>query len=308
MRKLTIGAGEAGRKLDRYLLKIFPKAPKSYLFKALRTNKIKVNGRKPLDLNYMLQENDVVSIFFTEEQWEQFAPSKKVSTLPKREIPVLYEDENLVIFDKPVGLLSQKDHTGQPSLNEYGVEIIQEHDGKLTPGFTPGVCNRLDRNTAGAVIMAKNLQSARAIQKIIEDKSLGKYYIAIVEGNVPWMEKNLIGYWKKDEKTNQACIYAQQKPGTSRVECRVENLQSGLKYSVLRIQLLTGKSHQIRVQLAAEGFPIVGDSKYGQGKGTYQMLCAKELVFPACPEPLAYMKGKRIEASYPEHMKKFLSQ
>jgi 23S rRNA pseudouridine955/2504/2580 synthase len=314
LKELSIGREEAGRRLDRYLMKLFPKAPKSFLYKALRTNKIKVNGRKPLDLNYLLQEEDILRIFFTDEQCAEFgaAPSgddsKRTSSASAPEVPILYEDENLLILNKPVGLLSQKDHTGAVSLTEIGIAMMQEHGAVFSPGFTPGVCNRLDRNTAGAVIMAKNLRTAQVVQQIIADKRLGKFYSVAAHGWVPWTEKRLTGYWYKNERTNTVTIEDHSRPGSVRVESLARRITTGGDYSLLEVQLLTGKGHQIRAQLAKEGYPVVGDSKYGAASRGGQLLCASRLVFPECPEPIAYMSGREIKAPWPAAMTSFVDR
>lgn len=311
MRILEIGSEEAGRKLDRYLMKIFPNVPKSFLYKSLRTNKIKVNGRKPLDLNYMLQEQDRIQIYFTEEQWVEFSRMEKKKPSNKdspQAVPILYEDDNLLILNKPVGVLSQKDRTGEISLNEIGLQMMAAKGASFCAGFIPGVCNRLDRNTAGAVIMAKNLRTAQAVQTIIANKSLGKFYSVVVEGWVPWKTKRLIGYWQKDGRSNTVRIFDEAVEGSQRVECICRRLTTGGDFSLLEVQLLTGKGHQIRAQLAKEGYPVVGDSKYGGSSGGGQLLCASRLVFPSCPEPLAYMNGKEIQAPWPLKMTEFVNR
>ena len=311
MRTLEISREEAGRRLERYLMRMFPTAPRSFLYKALRTNKIKVNGRKPLDLNYMLQESDVLSVYFTEEQWQEFSRKTEERSGSKGSpvtVPVLYEDEDLIIFNKPAGLLSQKDHTGEASLNEIGRQMLEDGGLVFSGSFRPGVCHRLDRNTAGAVIMAKNLKAAQAVQELIASKKLEKYYTAVTEGRIPWKTRTLKGYWIKDEKSNRAKVLEQFVPGSSPIEliCRVKATTA--VFSLVEICLLTGKSHQIRAQLAGAGFPLVGDSKYGGGAGKGQLLCANRLVFPDCPPSLENMTGKVINAPLPKAMQEFINK
>ena len=311
---VTIKKEEAGRRLARFLEKLFPKAPRGLFHKALRNKKIKINGKKPEDLSVIVNAGDEIRIFFTDEQLVSFGykqvVEKNISNILYPSVPILYEDTHLLVLDKPVGMLSQKSKPEDVSLNEIGCSMIEQNQGSLQ-GYRPGVCNRLDRNTSGVVIMAKTLQAGQAISKMFRDHCLGKFYWAIVEG-VPqkWKtETTLIHGWNKDESKNKALLvkWNENLNGYQRVESRVKMLKSFDTYSLVEIQLLTGKSHQIRSQLAAEGYPILQDGKYNSNAKEYkQMLVAKRLEFWNCIEPLQYLQGKKIEASLPKDMEKFL--
>lgn len=333
MKERRIDAASAGRKLGRELEKLLPQAPKGFFFKALRNNKIKVNGRKPVDLNVILQEGDVLKLFFTDEQWASFGgkedtPAKRGDYRPQlsRELEdryrvtshiaadslcVLYEDDNLLIVNKPAGLLSQKDASDEPSVNEYVCEYLAGK-GELGESFRPGVQNRLDRNTSGAVIIAKNVLSAQALGEMIAGHGLGKYYAAVVEGTVEWERKRLLGLWTKDEEKNLVTVRAVDAAEASAseraedgklVECVATLIEQRGKTALLEVKLISGKSHQIRAQLAEAGHPLVGDKKYGASIGHRLLLCAKKLVFEHCPEALRYMEGKTVEAPIPDAMK-----
>lgn len=314
MISLKIQKEEAGRKLVRFLEKLLPTAPKGVFHKALRNKKIKINGKKPTDLAIVLNEGDEIRLFFTDEQLSYFGyqqvEEKKTSSISYPTVPILYEDDNLLILDKPAGILSQKSKPEDVSLNEIGCYMIEQRQGRLQ-GFRPGVCNRLDRNTAGAVIMAKTLQAGQAISKMLQEHRLGKFYWALVEGTPQiWKEEcELIHGWKKDETHNKASLIAWSEglKGYQRIESRVKLLRSYGTYSLVEINLLTGKSHQIRSQLAAEGYPILQDGKYNSNAKEYKpMLVAKRLEFRNCIEPLQYMEGKRVEAAIPKGMQELL--
>ena len=314
MIEFVIQKQEAGRQLARFLEKIFPKAPRSLFFKALRSQKIKVNGKKPKELSFILQENDVVRLFFTDEQLVSFGYKEREEepSLSLPAVPVLYEDENLLILDKPAGLLSQKSKPQDISLTEIGRQMIVSQNG-ASISYRPGVCNRLDRNTSGAVILAKNVESGQAIAQMLREHTLQKFYWALVEGTPePWRRRtHLIHAWRKDEKNNKAILIAYQKEerGYQQVESYVRLLQRYDRYSLVEIQLLTGKSHQIRSQLAYEGYPLIGDGKYNQkAKQFAPMLVAKRLVFKNCPDPLKYLEGRVVEAYLPPSMQKYVEQ
>ena len=312
---ITVQKEEAGRKLARFLEKLLPKAPRGIFHKALRNKKIKVNGKKPADLTGIINEGDEIRIFFTEEQLISFGysanpPGKKKKDVFYPSVPIIYEDDQLLILDKPAGMLSQKSKPEDISLNEIGCNMIEQRQGSIK-GYRPGVCNRLDRNTAGAVIMAKTLQAGQAVSKMLREHYLGKFYWALVEG-VPqkWQnETTLIHGWNKDEIQNKVELitWSENLIGYQRIESRVRFLRSYDTYSLVEIQLLTGKSHQIRSQLAAEGHPILQDGKYNPNAKEYRpMLVAKRLEFKNCIAPLQYMEGKIVEAVTPKAMEKFL--
>ncbi len=313
---ITIQNEEAGRKLARFLEKLMPKAPRGIFHKALRNKKIKVNGKKPEDLTITLQAGDEIRLFFTDEQLSSFGyvqQEKKqdfLSVLPA--VPVIYEDDHLLILDKPVGMLSQKSKPEDISLNEIGCHMIEQHRGRLQ-GYRPGVCNRLDRNTAGAVIMAKTLEAGQAVSKMLREHCIGKFYWALVEGYPDkWQnETTLVHGWTKDSTQNKASLvsWSDDLEGYQRVESRVKMLERYDAYSLVEIQLLTGKSHQIRSQLAKEGHPILQDGKYNPMSKEYRpMLVAKRLEFWKCSEPLLYLEGQKMEAATPSAMQRYLNK
>lgn len=311
MKTYTINTVSAGRSLGRYLEKLLPSAPESFFHKALRNNKIKLNGRKPADLKVKLAAGDELKLFFTDEQFADFGAGsspKAAGTVDPHYLTVAYEDENLVIFVKPAGLLSQKDESGVLSANEYGLAYLREQGIGVTEDFVPGVLNRLDRNTAGLLLMAKNLGTAQRVSEMLADKSLGKYYLAIVDGRVEWQEKELAAYWTKDGVKNRVTVSVDENEDSKHIFCKARLVKAGEDRSLVEVRLLTGKSHQIRAQLAAEGYPLVGDYKYGFRSSLAEekplMLCAYKLVFPE-DDTLGGLSGKTVEIALPPFMKRY---
>lgn len=323
MQTVTVTASEAGRKLDRYLMKRMPKAAKGFIYKQLRGNGFRINGKRIRDPEYIVQAEDVLAIYMTDEQLrevgfencnEDVIADADACISPK--VPVVYEDENLVIFNKPAGLLSQKNTETSVSLNEIGAEYLYRKGLPRTAGFRPGVCNRLDQNTSGAVIMSKNLEAAQAVSAMIRDRMIDKYYYALVSGCAQWSGiRECVHYFYKDQKNNRLHLYEKPTAGAQQeVKCRVSVVDVNPKanISLLKVQLITGKSHQIRSQLAQIGYPILGDPKYRRVKEyqedqnkfgiQHQMLCAVELHFREVLPVLSYLKGQRMTASLPADM------
>ncbi len=323
MKAFTIEQKAAGRTLGRYLELLLPGAPRSLFFKALRENKIKLNGRKPADLKVPLAEGDELKLFLTEEQFAAFGAAaearKEAEELDPSFLRIAFENDRFLVLNKPAGLLSQKDESGEPSLNEYALSYLRSAGYAFQPGFTPGVLNRLDRNTAGCVLMAKDLPTAQYLSKILADKSLGKYYLAVTEGRISWDEKELRGFWTKDGLRNRVTLSSEKTADAKEVCCRVRVLArtvKGADRTLVEVRLLSGKSHQIRAQLSAEGYPLVGDFKYGaRALGPEEktlQLFARRLVFPdggrIAPEVSAEGASFEVACELPAAMRQYLKR
>lgn len=232
---------------------------------------------------------------------------------------IVYEDENLLVLNKPTGWLSQSDGSGLPSVNELCLQYLMA-TGALTETqlqtFKPGIANRLDRNTSGLILFGKTLPALQALAGLLRDRTMEKYYLAIVCGDIDHAQR-IDGYLAKDERTNRVEIRPQPFPDAVEIHTAYEPLKRSTDYTVLKVHLITGKTHQIRAHLRAIGHPIIGDPKYGRkdanayyrthGGVKSQLLHAWELHFPEILDgPLRNLAGRTITADPPKEFRPFL--
>lgn len=304
MQTAIIGKNQAGQRLDKFLHKYLPQAGNSFLYKMLRKKNITLNGKKA-EGKEILSEGDVVESFFSEETFAKFSGQANSEFLTAYKtltgISILYEDEHIVIVNKPAGILTQKADRTDLSLNEWLVGSLLASGGiskEELATFHPSVCNRLDRNTSGIVLCGKSLAGSQELSRIIRDHSLRKFYRTICVGII---EKDIVleGILVKDKETNKVTIqnknslkknYQQLEEGDYiRTAFHPIACKNGFTY--LEVELFTGKTHQIRAQLAAMGHPIIGDFKYGDKKQNQRfvneyglknhLLHAHHVIFPA---------------------------
>ena len=337
MYQASIGEREAGQRFDKYLHRILPNAGSGFLYKMLRKKNITLNDRKA-DGSEKLAEGDCVKIFFAQETLDKFMG--KVSSLQEyrkayetlSDISVIYENAHILIAGKPAGVLSQKADKTDLSLNEWLIGYLLEKggtsDGELAL-YKPSVCNRLDRNTSGMVLCAKNLKGAQLLSGLLRDRILHKYYQLYVKGAIE--DTQLIeGCLYKDAKRNKVTIKpvpdASDHGGSPEtadgkqddkgavesgyIQTRYTPLRLEADKTLLEVELLTGKSHQIRAHLASIGHPLLGDYKYGdrawneeyrQKYGVQsQLLHAYKVVFPPLEPPFADLSGRTFFCELPE--------
>lgn len=309
MRSITVNKNEAGQRLDKLLAKYLNLAGKGFLYKMMRKKNIVLNGKK-CDGSEKLSEGDEIKLFLADETIEKFS-EVKVQKVKKTKLHIIYEDDHVLLINKPSGMLSQKAKEQDESLVEYLIDYLLD-SGKLTKedlrSFRPSVCNRLDRNTSGLVAAGCSLAGLQKLSAMFKDRSLHKYYLCVVSGSV--LEKKRIeGFLKKDERTNQVTISQKELPDSAPICTEYEPLMEAGVYTLLKVTLITGRTHQIRAHLASIGHPIVGDMKYGnarvneEAKRRYhihsQMLHSWRLVFPQMEEPLAHLSGKSFTAPLP---------
>lgn len=302
MREITIGLNQCGQRLDKFLHKYMKEAPMSFLYKMLRKKNIKLNGKRA-DGKEKLSEGDVITLYFSEETIDKFCGKERISEEIRKKrhkghLDILYEDPHVACINKPAGLLSQKAKETDISLVEYFVEYV----GDLEPGFMPGICNRLDRNTSGIVIGGKTLPGLQKMSELIRERKIDKYYLAVVQGTMT--ESGIVeGYLTKDEKTNKVLVENTETKGSVYIKTGYEPLVCESEYTLVKIRLFTGKTHQIRSHLASMSHPIAGDRKYGgkMVKGIRrQLLHAYELQFPQMDPPFDGLSNRRVTAPIPD--------
>lgn len=317
MKELTIREGESGQRLDKYLARYLSEAPKSFLYKMLRKKNITLNKKKA-DGSEKLKTDDTVQLFFSEETLEKFTGNAVEARVCK--LDILYEDENVLFVNKPVGMLSQKAAKEDVSLVEYITGYLLEQgktDREALKTFHPAVCNRLDRNTSGIVAAGKTIAGLQGLSGAFHDRSLHKYYLAVAAGRID-SGAHVKGFLWKNKKTNKVSITQEGREDAQPIETRFRPLcvSAGGKCTLLEVELLTGRTHQIRSHLASIGHPIIGDTKYGNPAvnagyrkkyGTAsQLLHAWKLVLPSFEGALKSLSGLELTAEPPENFNKVI--
>lgn len=316
MRQIDIGENEAGIRLEKLLAKYLNKAPKSFIFKMLRKKNITLNGKKA-DGTEKTKVGDVVKLFLSDETIENFREIKE--PVRRRKIPrldIVYEDDNIVLINKPSGMLVQKANPKDYSLNEILMDYLVQK-GEISKEslstFKPSICNRLDRNTSGLVAAGKSMAGLQELSQMFRDRTIHKYYLCYVSGKLdhPCI---INGYLYKDEKRNKVTILKTAQKDAKEIITEYYPLKSTKEFTLLKVKLVTGKSHQIRAHLASIGHPIIGDTKYGlksvnekykkEAKVASQLLHGFELEFPDTQGKLAYLSGKSFQANPPKEFER----
>lgn len=323
MKSFLVSQNEAGQRLDKLLSKYMDTAPKSFFYKMLRKKNITLNGKKAEGKD-VVAEGDEIRLFLSDETIEGFQSEKRKessSAADKQEtkgstqnIPLLKEQEivfegkHLLIVNKPAGELSQKAKKEDISINERVVEYLKVTQKIGLDSFTPGVCNRLDRNTTGLVLAGKSLAGLQETAELLKQRTLHKYYLCIVAGKAE-KPRHLTGYLKKNEETNTVkVVFVEEfKKGNlnpkeyDRIETELIPLLTDGGFTLAAIQLITGKTHQIRAHLASIGLPLLGDTKYGEKAFNlrYQLLHAYLLQFPKLTGALSEVSEKIITVEPP---------
>ena len=315
MQELVIEKKDAGQRLDKYLRKYLQNAPSSFIYRMLRKKNIVLNAGRA-EGKELLCEGDTIRIFFSEETLAHFRGTEVAAKTASYTAPdIVYEDEDILLVNKPSGLLSQQDKSGEASVNDWLRDYCRNDTG-TSDTFRPSVCNRLDRNTSGLVLCAKTYAGSRFLSEQIAGHELGKYYRALVEGRLEG-EAVLRGLWYKDEAANRVRIEKIKDgvPDTEDTEGRyVEThyrvIASAESYSLVELRLVTGRSHQIRAHMASIGHPLAGDIKYGGhpcGKERSQLLQAFRIVFPEISGDFSRLSGKCFEIPLPPWAEKLLA-
>lgn len=309
MKIYTVGVNEAGQRLDKYLFKLLKNAPSNLLYKQLRCKNITLNRAKAKG-NEILKSGDEVRVFMADETIAKFAGESAAVRgfgADASFLKAVYEDENIILADKPAGVLSQKASPKDVSMNEYLISYLSANgmsgDGLRT--FTPAFCNRLDRNTSGLIVGGKSLAGLQGVSDIIKNRSLEKYYLAAVCGVIKDSGR-IEGWLLKDGRTNKVTVKSREFEGSSRIVTEYEPISRNGGLTLLKLKLVTGKTHQLRAHLASIGHPILGDPKYGdrrinsEFKADRQLLHSYEVIFPKMEGELSYLSGKSFRTEIPE--------
>ena len=336
MKEYIIGPNEAGQRFDKYLKKLLREAPSGFIYKMLRKKNIILNGGRAAG-SEMLSCGDQVRVFFSDETLSKMqgqgltgvggdtaVPARPAAerkgtckddpeglTIEAFRQRILYEDEHVLIIDKPAGVLSQPDASGLPSMVEYLTRYLLgsgslDEDSLAT--FRPSVCNRLDRNTSGIILAGKSLAGLQALSQILKERRVHKYYLCLVCGTVTHSQ-NICGYLQKDQKRNKVIIQQSPGLGLSRIETGYRPLAAAEDATWLEVELITGRTHQIRAHLASIGHPLIGDAKYGDEKRNQfyrkrygvnrQLLHAWRVTFDPADGILEPLSGRAFTAPVP---------
>jgi 23S rRNA pseudouridine955/2504/2580 synthase len=267
MKEIKITENETNQRLDRFLKKLMPQASSGFLQKMLRKKRIKLNGAKA-EPSSIIATGDTILIYFSEETLASFrtAPSEKKLITNNKALDILYEDAHLLVLNKTANLLSQPDKTGETSLIDYAVAYLTQkgdYDPRANLTFTPACANRLDKNTTGIILVPKDYQTLQSVNEAIRLDQTKKTYYTIVTGR-PKPSDEIVGYLKKDSSKNLV-TFSKEKTSDQDKKSALdyETLDTKGGFSLLKVNLQTGRSHQIRVQLSSMGLPILGDPKYG---------------------------------------------
>ncbi len=318
MKELTVKKNDAGQRLDRFLAKSVPLLPASLAQKYIRLKRIKIDGKRA-DRDTRLAEGNLIQLYINDEFFDTPKPENAYLTVTAPRLNLVYEDENLLLVDKKPGQAVHP-HDG----SEYGrtlIDHIQAYlyaKGEWKPreenAFAPALCNRIDRNTGGIVIAAKNAEALRILNQKIKDRELEKRYLCVVHGTPKPPEGRLEGYLFKDAKQNRVYVTQRPQPGAKTAVTAYRTLASRAGLSLVECELLTGRTHQIRAMLAAAGTPLLGDGKYGRldkrYDRTYQALYSYKLRFAFTTDAgaLAYLNGQSFQVERVDFVEEYFPE
>ena len=308
MKEFTINNNDAGQRLDRFTAKVVPLLPSSLVQKYIRIKRIKVNG-KGAKRDYKLLVDDVVQMYVNDEFFEVPDVSNAYLRVTDTTLDIIYEDENIILVNKPSGVLCHSDSDYDCGSVILRVQAYLHKSGQWFPrdenSFVPALCNRIDRNTSGIVIAVKNAESLRLINEKLRSREIDRYYLTVVHGNPEPPEASIEGYIFKDSVKNRVYVTENSQPGAKTAVMEYRTIKSANELTLLECRLITGRTHQIRAQLAYIGHPILGDGKYGNGRldkaydESKQALCSYKVVFAfkTFAGILEYLDGQTFEVN-----------
>ena len=306
MRGRTVGENDAGQRLDRFVGKSLPLLPPALLQKYIRLKRVKVNGRRA-QRDQRLEQGDVLQLYINDEFFDQPKEENMFLTLFQPRLDIVYEAEHLLLLNQPPALVVHADETEKVNtlINHIQAYLYQkrEWNPRWENAFTPALCNRIDRNTGGIVIAAKNAETLRIINDKIRDHELTKRYLCVTVGAPKPARGQVENFLRKDEKKKQVFVFRKPVPGAKSAVTRYKTLESRGELTLLEVELLTGRTHQIRATMADLGCPLLGDGKYGNGDvnrrygETRQALYSYQLTFdlPTDAGILNYLRGRTFQ-------------
>lgn len=306
MREIMINKNDSGMRIDKLITKLFPALPQSMLYKSLRKNCVKINGKHIKDGGFKVFKGDIMTLYLKDEFLETPDPDTAFMKITPR-LNIIYEDENIILVDKKQGMCVHADDEGSTDTLIEHIKSYLWRKGEFLPQeentFAPALCNRIDRNTGGIVIAAKNAESLRILNQKIKDRELEKKYLCLVFGHLDQKAGRISGFLFKDEKKKKVFVYDLPKKGALSFSTLYRVLQEYPDYSLVEAELETGRTHQIRAGFAHIGHPLLGDGKYGTNeinrKFPYsgQALYSYKLKFTFKSDAgiLEYLKGREFE-------------
>ena len=318
MKSFTAGPNENGVRLSRFVEGVTKDMPRSMMYKAFRNKRIKVNGARA-ERDYRLREGDRLQLYLNDEFFEAPSEENVYLTIANPKLHILYEDENILLLDKPAGLVVHADEGEKVNtlVNHLLAYLYQKREWKPREEnvFTPALCNRIDRNTGGIVIAAKNAEALRVLNEKIRERELSKFYLCICLGRPEPPKGRIECFLRKDSKTNTVRVYHHPVPDGRSAVTLYETLETRDRLSLVEVELLTGRTHQIRASFADMGHPLLGDGKYGVGivnrryGETQQALYSYRLRFdfPTDAGILEYLRGREFQVDEVPFQKKYFS-
>lgn len=314
MKSFIINKNDSGQRLDKFIAKSVRNLPKSLMYKYIRLKRIKINGKR-CEISTRLNEGDEIQLYINDEFFDSPKENSFLNVSPN--IDIVYEDKNIILVDKPSGLVVHEDDDNciDTLINRIKRYLYdkKEYDPDNELSFAPALCNRLDRNTSGLVICAKNAESLRILNQKIKNRELKKYYLCVCVGIFDKKEDLLKNFLFKDVKSKSVRIENSKSPKNKQILTKYKVVSEKNNLSLVEIDLLTGRTHQIRAHMAYIGHPILGDGKYGlnQLNKSYgvktQTLCAYRLIFDFKSDSgiLEYLNKKSFESKAPWFAEKF---
>lgn len=305
IKSFTITKNDADQRLDKFITKSVPNLPKSLMYKYIRLKRIKVNSKRA-EISTRIQVGDTVDMYINDEFFEK-SETRYDFTGASKNLDIVYEDDNIMLLNKKSGLLSHPDDTEYVDTLIGRVKRYLYEKGEYHPddenSFTPALVNRIDRNTAGIVIAAKTAAALRILNQKMKDRELHKYYLCVVHGKMESDSGTLTGYLVKNETKNKVFVYDKMRDGAKSIKTKYRVLRYAGGLSLVEIELLTGRTHQIRAHFASIGHPLLGDGKYGSNALNKksglkkQCLCSYRLEFDFTTDAgeLEYLNGRSFE-------------